>query len=237
MTALTLALFTQAQQDYEAAQYRILARLQQARQALHHNKLYPVMSELVELTSVLQTIETNKAQYRNVMPKDLRGVDFEKRTLVFENQPANEEGIEAMFSLISWALPQLVELANESMEMFEFVMNQLELHVVGIMPIYKDEGYAIIADPASSVYHILRYELSLFMAHDEQYRAMKTIEVQTRTQDSLLNAPENIKLDLVHRYRDLPNPATYLLDVALDLPFAETILPVAKRKLMRQLVS
>ena len=35
----------------------------------------------------------------------------------------------------------------------------------------------------------------------------------------------------------MPNPATFLMDTELDFPFDTTILPVAKRKLMRHLIS
>jgi exonuclease V gamma subunit len=48
-------------------------------------------------------------------------------------------------------------------------------------------------------------------------------------------SPQAIKLDLVEERRDLPNPATYFFETQLDFPFEETMLPVAKRKLMRYL--
>ncbi|MBK7032936.1 MAG: hypothetical protein IPH49_06685 [Ignavibacteria bacterium] len=49
--------------------------------------------------------------------------------------------------------------------------------------------------------------------------------------------PEDLKLALVEQHQDMPNPATFLMDSDLDFPFDETILPVAKRKLMRRLIS
>jgi hypothetical protein len=42
---------------------------------------------------------------------------------------------------------------------------------------------------------------------------------------------------LIAEHRELPNPATYLCQTELDFPFQETILPVAKRKLLRRLYS
>lgn len=237
MGALSLALFTQVQHDRESAQYRILAALQQAATTLHHNKLYPVMGELIEIASVLETVQQNRSQYTTMIPRELTGVDLENQKLVFDHQDATSEDIEAMFELIAWALPQVKALTNESVHMFDFVMQHMQLHVVGIIPMYKDEGYALIPDPNSHVLHILRYQLALFTAHDEQYRSMKTVEVDTRVQGALLRAPEDIKLDLIQQFMDLPNPATFMLDADIDFPFEETLLPVAKRKLMRHLIS
>jgi hypothetical protein len=39
------------------------------------------------------------------------------------------------------------------------------------------------------------------------------------------------------KYHDLPNPATYRCEVDIDFPYQDTVLPVAKRKLMAHLVA
>ena len=44
--------------------------------------------------------------------------------------------------------------------------------------------------------------------------------------------PETIKQEIIKERTDLPNPATYHLDTELDFPFSETIMPVAKRKMI-----
>jgi hypothetical protein len=47
-----------------------------------------------------------------------------------------------------------------------------------------------------------------------------------------MNTFENIKLDLVKRYKHLPNPATYLVESKYVLPLEETLLPIAKKKVV-----
>jgi hypothetical protein len=237
MAALDLNMFTAGVHDMEAAQYRILAAMKAAATDLHQNRLYPGLGELVELTSILETINNNRDQYQTVLPKRLSGVDFEKKTLKFDAIPADSEAIARMFELVDWALPQLRTLTDEGIAMFDFVLQHLHIDVVGIMPIYRDEGYVFVPDPRQHVYHVIRYELSLYTDDNDNYRAMKTIEVDTRDQGSVTSAPEIVKLDLVRKHQDLPNPATYLVDTDLDFPFENTILPVAKRKLMKVLIS
>jgi hypothetical protein len=42
-------------------------------------------------------------------------------------------------------------------------------------------------------------------------------------------------LELVKKYPQLPNPATYLVDIKQDIPFHETAMPVAKRLLVKHI--
>jgi len=46
---------------------------------------------------------------------------------------------------------------------------------------------------------------------------------------------EKIKLDLIRRYRDLPNPAAFLLLSKMKFPFSETLMPVAKRLFVKHI--
>jgi hypothetical protein len=47
-------------------------------------------------------------------------------------------------------------------------------------------------------------------------------------------SPEVIKLEVMRRYHDLPNPAMYMCETDLDFPYESTVLPIAKRKFMAQ---
>lgn len=237
MAALDLEMFTSSSADLESAQYRILAATKQAEQEFRHNMLYPRLGDFIELVSVLETIQANREQYRSVLPRRLTGVDFEKKTLLFDAMPADEVAVERLFELIAWALPSLKALTEEGVAMFDFVAHNLSIDIVGIMPLYRDEGYAFIPDPKAGLSHVIRYEMSLYHDDNDKYRAMKTFEIQTRDMRIVHDAPESVKLELIKEHKDMPNPATYIVDTDLDFPFEETILPVAKRKLMRVLIS
>ncbi|MCX6141525.1 MAG: hypothetical protein NTX15_12020 [Candidatus Kapabacteria bacterium] len=237
MSTLTLDMFTQGAADIEAAQYRILAALSSLRKDFQQNTLYPALGDLIELSTVLETINRNRENYRSTLPQTLTGVDLEKKELMFNAVPADEESIENVFQLLEWAVPYVSELTNEGVAVFEFVHQHLSLDPVGIMPLYRDEGYVILPDHHANLVHVLKYELSLFSAETEQYRAMKTIEVETHVPASMFETPEDLKLSLMQKHQEMPNPATFLMDTDLDFPFDMTILPVAKRKLMRHLIS
>ena len=52
-------------------------------------------------------------------------------------------------------------------------------------------------------------------------------------QRSFTNTYEQIKSELLYRKPDLPNPAVYAIETSLKFPLDETLLPVAKRSLVR----
>ena len=70
-----------------------------------------------------------------------------------------------------------------------------------------------------------------------QYRALKTVVLESLEEGTNRLPSESVKLLLMKKYQDLPNPATYRCEVDMDFPYSETVLPVGKRKLMAYLVS
>ena len=53
---------------------------------------------------------------------------------------------------------------------------------------------------------------------------------------NLANTYEQIKIDMIRSFRELPNPAVYKVEFPLSVTFDETLLPVAKRVLVRHIV-
>jgi hypothetical protein len=222
--------------DHEKRQYLFLRGLKEYSQAFSHNRLYPFLSELTELYRTLQSSLEKKEDIRSHFQRELKDVDIESRKLVFETKEQESEKINAILELMIWALPLVRDVMEEGMDIFNFVDDHISIAEVGITPIYRDEGYWFVPDVRVHQLHLLRYEVSLFTSANERYRTLKT-RVLGSVGDGIRNSPENIKWMLMRKYHDLPNPATFACETDLDFPYGETILPVAKRKLMARLFS
>jgi hypothetical protein len=48
---------------------------------------------------------------------------------------------------------------------------------------------------------------------------------------------EQIKGDLIKKKTDLPNPAVYVMETSLSFPMEETLLPIAKRCLVKYIAA
>jgi hypothetical protein len=226
MPALHLDLFTQAS-DEEAGRYRILDALQGVRRAFARNEVYPHLGELIRLHDTLSRVSAAAEVLRERQRGPLRGLDLEEGKLVYDDP--SEEPMLAQ-SLVSWALPLMVEAIEEGRTLYEFVEAHAAVLAVGIVPSYQEEGYLLVPDQAQL--RVLRYAVSLFEEPDGRYRALRTSEVALADQ---LILPADVKRFLVERYPDLPNPATYRIETELEFPLEATLLPVAKRKLLQYL--
>ena len=81
---------------------------------------------------------------------------------------------------------------------------------------------------------IFRFQVTVFESSDETYRGVNVEYLET-TKKSLGRTFEKVKLDLVKTYRTLPNPATYLIYTKLKFPFEATLMPIAKRLLVKHI--
>jgi len=237
MKPFGLETFTTPVDDMEKRQYTILAALIERRNEFLHSRLYPSLVELMDAREVLVKLAAEKNNISQSIPRQLKDVDWQTKKLVYENQDANIPDIERMFELIYWALPFIDATIEEGKTLYDFVDENVQLEGVGIMPVYTDEGYFFVPEHRASILHVLRYEMSLFTDEGHNYRAMRTNEVESVRQETMRLALEDLKLRLIKQHRELPNPATFVCETDLDFPYAETMLPVIKRKLMSQLIS
>ncbi len=237
MSSLNIQMFLNTPRDYEAGRFRIMNGLKEIRTDFTHNRIYPRLAELIDLYTTLRTITRRSSDLRDHLPKRIARLDLESRKVVYEPLDFDHTDLQAVEELIHWALPHLQRTIEEGQTIFNFVDDHLRVEEVGLLPSYVEEGYLLVPELKNGTIHVIKYEVSIFTGDEQRYRNLKTTAVKAIPFTSVSASPNSIKLDLITEHRDLPNPATYFFETDLDFPFAETILPVAKRKLLRRLYS
>ncbi|MEW6511793.1 MAG: hypothetical protein AB1428_12650 [Bacteroidota bacterium] len=237
MEGLGLEMFLSGPQDLELRQYRILRELKELRGHFAHSRLYPHLAVLIRLAEELQEVLANKGNIDRSFPRRLRGLDLETHEVV--NDPVHDErfDIDQALELIAWALPVIGKVIEEGVEIYNFVDEHIVIEQVGILPAYRLEGYWFVPDVRAGLLHVFRYQVSLFTSSREQYRSLRSVLLESLAEGVVKRPRESVKLELLKKYPDLPTSATYECEVDLDFPYAETLLPVAKRKLMARLVA
>jgi hypothetical protein len=232
MKELSLESFLSAGKDEELNRYRILSALQFYREDFSRNRLYPGLADLIELDALLESLIAHKEDFQRTLPQQLKKIDLENRNLIYEPIQPLEGDIEHIVGLMVWSLPMIKNIIEEGRKIYDFVDENMSVEHVGILPMYREEGYCFISDNTASLLRVLRYEVSLFTAGEEKFRALKMHPLKSYNWKHIRPSLESLKLQLIREYRDLPTPATFACETDLDFPFAQTILPVAKRKLM-----
>lgn len=232
---LNLDLFTRVQSDFETTQYKVLAGLKEISDDFQMNKIYPHLSHLIELYSTLDDILNRLRDLRDEFPKRIKKIDFVNQEIEHEVVFVDGSDLSQVEDLIEWALPLIKVKIEEGKTIYEFVNDEIKLEEVGIIPNYTDEGYFFVPDNEESKLLLFQYEVTVFESSKDTYRSLKTALFKALEQGRARLSPNAIKLDLISENKKLPNPATYAFDTDLNFPFRETIFPITKRKLLKQL--
>jgi hypothetical protein len=235
--SLRIETFLTSSGDSEKKQYLVLSGLKAYKDEFTRNKLYPSLSELADLYAALQDLTGEREDIQQHVPQELKDVDLQNQQLIFEPVEETDKNLDQILDLVLWAIPLVKKTLEEGMHIYNFVDEHIMIAEVGIVPIYLEEGYWFVPESRAHQLHLFRYEISLYTSANERYRTLKTRALETVEQERISSTPEEIKWMLIRKYRDLPNPATFMCETELDFPYGETILPVAKRKLMARLFS
>lgn len=220
--------------DYEYKKYVLLAYLKDIRRRFNLTELYPFLSDLVMHYRNLRSIQDNKKLIYENFPKLISKADFKKLEFTYHRIVNDDDMMREIEDIILFALPQIERAIEEGKELHEFVEEHLEVGTVGVTPIYANEGYILVNQDAAREVSVFRYQLTVFESAEEQYRGIATTFLANDFRD-ISRSFEQIKIDLVRSFRELPNPATYSVVSKFKFPLPQTVLPVAKRMLVRKI--
>ncbi len=222
--------------DFEYKKYVLLAYLQEVKINFEEKKLYPVLSDLIFHFQNLMILKENKQLIKNAFPERLNQPDFEKLQMVYEKIVEDDEMMEEIESIISFSIPEFKLYLADGKDLYENFESKMQISPIGLSPLYPDEGYLFVSEADSRMTRIYEYQITIFQSVQEKYRGVHTrfLEAQRR---GMANTYENMKVDLIKRYKKLPNPGTYLVESKIEMPVDESLLPIAKRLLVKYVSS
>ncbi len=232
MKTLSQTWFADGYIDFELKKYTLLAYLQEINRHFDENRLYPQLADIIFHYNNLVAFRENKKYLQEHFPKKLSMIQMEKLQMLYEQMIEDDELMQQLEEIINYAAAQIKKTITSGTEIYEFVENKLTIFPVGIIPLENSEGYFFLSGGPYRSTRVYQYSLSIFQKEDEKYRSIKT-EYIDRWDRSIANTYENIKAELLRRKKDLPHPAVYCIETALSYPVDETLLPIAKRSLVR----
>jgi len=234
MTELPKDWLTEGLIDFEYKKYIMLAYLKDVRQNFQGHILYPFLSDLVFHYRNLLSIKENKQLIYENFPKVISKADFEKLKVSYKSIIEDDEIMSEMEEIIDFALTRFKDLLEEGKGIYEFVEEKVEIQTIGLSPLYAKEGYLLLNQSVKTDLEVYKYLVTVFESADETYRAVNTEYLET-VPKSINSTYESIKLELIRKYKFMPNPATYLISAKVNLPFEQTFLPIAKRLLVKNI--
>jgi len=232
MKTLSETWFADGYIDFELKKYTLLAYLQEIHGYFNQNKLYPQLADIIFHYNNLAAFRENKKFLQEQFPKKLTGLQIEKLQILYEQMIEDDELMKELEEIINYAAKEIQLTISNGTEIYEFVEEKLVIYPVGLVPLDIHEGYFFLSAGSNADTRVYQYRLSFFEKHDEKYRSIRTEYIDSWTRN-MVNTYENIKAELIRIKTSLPNPAVYSIETDLKFPVDETLLPVAKRSLVR----
>ncbi|HEX2534389.1 MAG TPA: hypothetical protein VHK69_11675 [Chitinophagaceae bacterium] len=232
MKQLSETWFAEGFIDFELKKYTLLAYLQEIRKHFGEHKLYPQLADLIFHYNNLVAFRENKKHLQEHFPKRFTGMQIEQLQLLYEQMIADDELMTELEEIINFSAGEMKTTISNGTEIYEFVEENLTITPIGLIPLDYQEGYFFLSTGNTRETRVYHYRLSIFEKHDERYRSMRTACIDRR-QRSMALSYEQLKYELIRSRTDLPHPAVYSIESELTFPVEETLLPIAKRSLVK----
>jgi len=218
--------------DFEYKKYVLLAYLKNIRQNFSINKLYPFLSDLILHYQRLKRLQKDKMEISNQFPTALNLDELMAQKLKFDRLIKDDDVSRELEEIILFSVDKMKDTLIEGKEIYEIVEGHMEIVPIGITALYQNEGFMFIDHTGKGPLFVYRYKITVFENAEDKYRAIHTHLID-KVKKSISTTYEQVRMNLVHKNRDFSNPATYLVNSRYTYPMEETVLPVAKRLLVR----
>lgn len=232
MKILSETWFADGEIDFELKKYKLLSYLQEINRYFDQTKLYPQLADLIFHYNNLVAFKENKQFLQNQFPKRFSRIDMNRLQVIYEKMIADDDLMQEMEDIIYYALDKMKESINDGQEIYDFVEEEMKIVPIGLIPLDHTEGYMFINNGDIKETRVYEFHMTIFEKYHEKYRAMRTVFVDSWLYN-FVNTHQAIKAELIRKRNKLSNPAVYSIVSLKTFPFEETLLPVAKRLLVK----
>ena len=227
--------FTHTWLDAEYQKYVLMAYLQAVQQNFTEHKLCPDLPELRDHYEAGIRFSKGKGSLTAAFPKRISRVTGPPPRIEYKSEVTDPAFMTEVDAIMEFALPKFQAMLTEGQQRWTDIASSLTLAPVGLLPLRPEEGYLLLHATNQSETQVYYFSMTLYSEQEPGGRLVQLRFVEV-VRKSLVNTFENIKLDLIRRHRDLPNPATFMLESHRTYPVQETWLPIA-RQLLAQAVA
>ncbi len=220
--------------DVEYKTYLLLAYLAEVRSQFNAQKIYPGFTDLLHHYKNVLSVKSGRETMKNAFPKELTSADWESMKLEFESKEKDNDFFGVMDEIIEYSIPAMKQHLDEGTELYKHVEQNLRISEVGLSSPFVETGYFFLCAPPKKEAGIYEYSLTRVHLPDGNYRALHVSHISNFSL-SFTQTFESIKTDLIRSAGSGNRYATYLIESEVVVPWEESLLPVAKRRLVEYL--
>lgn len=203
-------------------------------ESFEHFKLYPNLADLISHYRNLVGFRESKNIVQQKFPEVLTDMDAQQFKLIYEKVESDDELMQEIMNIVNQSMKMMKHALNQGKDVYETLENRIKIEPIGIVPIYKNDGYLFLKTYSDKNTKVFQYHISSFEQNMGEYRSINTQWV-CDYEHSLATHFEFIKQDLVKKNKFLPNPAAFAAHADMEIPILESLLPIVKRKIIQYL--
>ncbi len=207
--------FTSAPVDVEHKKWILLAFLRDVRHDFDNKIIYP---HLKEINYHLQNLEKWAHSRELYFKKELKGLDFEKMTLIYDT-PEDSADMSELNAIVDYSISRFRKMFGIGREIWREVESQMLWHIVGIIPSYKNEGFIMLRVGKEII--VYRYDIKPIIIDDVNIGL-----VEIMREEWGLGVYESLKLRII-KETDLPLPLTIAIESKI-YPIDNALIPIIK---------
>jgi hypothetical protein len=221
--------------DFEYKKYVVLDYIQKVESHFKEQKLYPDFAELIGHYKNLILLKNNTINLESKFKKSISSIDYTNLQLKYTSA-INDDSLVELKKIVAFCEPLFEIELGKGKTIFDFAEQHIVADHIGILPIYKTEGYFVLQPYLSKSISVYSYEFSKINLLQQDVYGLQCAHYSTHTL-SLDRTLDKLKLEIIEGNPLLPNPAVYLFKAKAALPNEETFLPIAKRLLYKKLAT
>jgi len=237
MLALDLDYFLPPIEDKELYQYKILGLLKGYSKQFNINKLYPSIQKLHQIDNLVDMLYIKYQDFNKALFKGLSVSESDREKIEVAVDESSIKNETEVFELIKWVKPQVQTTLDEGIALYEFVLENINIEAVKPLPYFKENGYFVLPNFQDLKLILSEYNYSVHNTSNRTVKSLQMIPFIQCNLDEYTSHDLNSGIRLINEYGNLNIPSIYICNTDLDLPFNETILPIAKSKLLSLLNS
>lgn len=218
--------------DFEYKKYVLLAYFHKVKENFNEQKLYPHLSDLIFHYQNLLAIKENKQLMQEHFPSKLTKADFDSLTLAYEKMVHDDDLMNELENILLFSLPKFKDYLTEGRDIYDYLESKMQISQIGLSTLSPDEGYLFLSQHSTTDTLIYEYRMTIFTQAEEKFRGIHLNYLETKPR-TISNTYESMKYELVKRNKAMPNPSTYLIESKTSAPLNESVLPIAKRVLVK----
>jgi hypothetical protein len=231
MTRLSDSWYAEPLFDFEYKSYQLMAYERDLTGHFAALRFYPYLPEVHRHLERIQAFRLMKASFESGLRTTLTGIDEQRMQLTREGVEHHSGLLHEVDSILSFAERRLANTYDEGLAKYERTAQEVHMEPVGIEVEGCKWGYLLLRRSTRTRLYTYSIRMVQRPVADEHYKDVVTNYVDEISTSRFTNFGD-VKIQLIRAFNTPGN--AYLIESAIDLPAAETLLPIAKQRLKSQ---